>query len=313
MRLTKVHRVLSFTQSNFLRDYINLCTELRIESETDFGKRLWKLFANAVFGKFIERTRDYLNVKICHNSNICSRAISSPRFSNMKIISEGLVAIFLKQSTVFLNKAFPIGFTILERSKDFMYQQFYEVIRPALADCDVQVLFSDTDSFGVSIKSSEIDADHFDRLSHIFDFSNYSPTSHKYSKEHASKLGYWKDELQGQKMLEFVGLRSKTYAFLIAGEEGENATLKSKCKGVTKGYKKTIPFEKFKRCIETFSKVELSQYHIRASNHVVKTLKVKKTCFSSFDDKRFLLCSVHSVPYGSKYAKRKCCVFCQKK
>jgi hypothetical protein len=313
LKLTKVHRVLSFTQSNFLGYYIDRCTELRVQSETDFGKRLWKLFANAVFGKFIERTRDYLNVKMCREAEVCSRTISSPRFSNMKIISEGFVAIFLKQSTVFLNKAFPIGFTILERSKDFMYQQFYEVIRPALSDCDVQVLFSDTDSFGISIKSSEINVDHFDRLSNIFDFSNYPPTAKQYSKKHASKLGYWKDEIQGQRMLEFVGLRSKTYAFLI-GEEGEekNATLKSKCKGVTKGYKKTIPFQKFKRCIEKFSKVVLQQYHIRASNHIVKTLKVQKTCFSSFDDKRYLLCAIHSVPYGSKLIKSNC-FFCQRK
>lgn len=296
MRLVKVHRVLAFTQSPFLKSYVDFVTELRVNAQNEFAKALWKLYINAVFGKFIEASRNYLNVRLCNRDDICATLIGSPRFSNMKIISENLVAVFLKQATVNLNKAYPIGFTILERSKDFMFSQFYNVIRPRLQDggADVQVIFSDTDSFGLAIKSSRADADHFQQLSEIFDFSNYPTTSPKYSREHASELGFWKDELQGDKMKEFVGLRSKTYAYLLK----ENV-LRSKCKGVTKAYKKTIDFQRFKDCIETFSKTVLQQYHIRSTNHVVKTLKVQKTCFSSFDDKRYLMpCGIHSVQIG---------------
>ena len=103
-----------------------------------------RLMINSVFGKFIEQTRNYLNVRLCKNETACSKLITSPRFSNLKIISEGLVAVFLKQPTITLNKAFPIGFSILERSKDFMYKQFYQVIRPQLHHAEVDVLFSDT-------------------------------------------------------------------------------------------------------------------------------------------------------------------------
>jgi hypothetical protein len=123
MKLKKIHRVLSFNQSNFLAKYIAKCTKLRQRSTTDFGKRLWKLFANSVFGKFIEGTRNYLDVKLCKNEKQCEKLMANPRFSNMKIISENLVVVFLKNSVVRLNKAYPIGFTILERSKEFMYQQ----------------------------------------------------------------------------------------------------------------------------------------------------------------------------------------------
>lgn len=305
MKMGKIHRVLAFTQSLFLKRYVDHTTKLRTNAKSEFEKSLFKLMINSNFGKFIERTRDYLNVKLCKNEDICIKTIGSPRFSNMKIISEDLVAIFLKQSTVSLNKAFPIGFTILERSKEFMYRQFYNVIRPKLSNSDVQVLFSDTDSFGLVVKSEsceEIDVLH--KLRDIFDFSNYPTTSEKYSKQHASKLGFWKDELQGNRMKEFVGLRSKTYAYLLE-EQGEKTTLRSKCKGVTKGYKKTLDFQEFKKCVETFAKTTIKQYHIRASNHTVKTLKVHKTCFSSFDDKRYLMpCGIHSVPYGSKFIKK---------
>jgi hypothetical protein len=316
MKLRKIHRVLEFTQSLFLKRYIDHATELRTNAGSDFEKSLFKLMINSNFGKFIERTRDYLNVRLCKSEEVCTKLIGSPRFSNMKLISENLVAIFLKQATVVLNKAFPIGFTILDRSKDFMYQQFYQVIRPKLENYDVQVLFSDTDSFGLAIKPHNVGQkdDVLEHLRDVFDFSNYPPNSAKFSKKNASKLGFWKDELQGGRMKEFVGLRSKTYAFLLKEDEKETV-LKSKCKGVTKGYKKTINFDQFKKCIDTFSKTVLKQYHIRSSNHIVKTLQVEKTCFSSFDDKRYLMpCGIHSVAYGSKFIQAaeetKKCVFC---
>lgn len=46
LKLTKVHRVLRFKQTTFLKTYIDICTEMRAEAKTDFGKRLMKLFAN---------------------------------------------------------------------------------------------------------------------------------------------------------------------------------------------------------------------------------------------------------------------------
>lgn len=271
---------------------------------------------NANFGKFIEKTRDYLNVKLCKNDEACAKLITNPRFSNFKVIGENLVCVFLTQPTVTLNKAFAIGYTILERSKDFMYQQFYEVIRPKLTNRDVQVIFSDTDSFGLCITSPPgVSGEVLHELRDIFDFSNFPPSSPYFSTQNAGKLGFFKDELQGRyTMEEFVGLRSKVYAFLLR-DDTKNVQLQSKCKGVTKGYKKTLNFQDFKKCIETYAKTEIKQFHIRATNHVVKTLKVSKTCFSSFDDKRYLLgCGIHSVAYGSKFIKiaesSKKCPFC---
>jgi hypothetical protein len=316
MKLTKIHRVMAFTQSLFLKSYIDHTTVLRTKAKSEFEKSLFKLMINSVFGKFIERTRDYVNVKLCKKELVCAKEISSPRFSSMKIISENLVAVLLKQNTVFLNKGFPIGFTILERSKDFMYKQFYQVIRPALNYADVQVLFSDTDSFGLSIKSNVKHAaiDPLNELKSIFDFSNYPADSPKFSKENASKLGFWKDELQGGEMRSFIGLRSKTYAFLLR-DEGKPDVLRSKCKGITKGYKKTLDYQQFKKCIDSIANTVVKQFHIRSSNHIVKTLMVEKVGFGSFDDKRSIYCcGKHSSPYGSKLIKvaemNKTCPYC---
>jgi hypothetical protein len=296
MELTKVRRVLAFTQSNFLKTYIDQCTVLRQQSKTEFGKRLWKLFANAVFGKFIEQTRNYVDCKICIDEAPCRKWTGSPRFSNMKIISEDLVLIFAKRATVTLNKPFAVGFTILEKSKHFMYQQYYEVIKPTLGKCEV--LMSDTDSFILAVETNK-KRNNLMKLKHIIDFSNYPTESKHYNENNKNELGFWKDELQGKVMTEFCGLRSKTYAFLIKEKEKE-PVLQSKCKGITKSYRKKIKFSEYKTCVNSFAKVSITQFQIRSKNHKVFTAKTYKAAFSSFDDKRFLMsCGVHSLGYGS--------------
>jgi hypothetical protein len=45
MKLKKVRRVITFKQSDYLKKYVDHCTTLRINAESDFGKRLWKLYA----------------------------------------------------------------------------------------------------------------------------------------------------------------------------------------------------------------------------------------------------------------------------
>ena len=46
MKLRKIHRVLRFRQSLFLKKYIDLCTTLRAKETTKFGKNLFKLMSN---------------------------------------------------------------------------------------------------------------------------------------------------------------------------------------------------------------------------------------------------------------------------
>lgn len=304
LKLTKIRRILAFTQSRFIKEYIDICTELRRQSKTPFAKNLWKLFANAVFGKFIENCRSYLTVVLCTNAKSVVNRISSPRYQSMKIISEDLVAVFLKTVNVKLNKPLQVGFTILERSKEFMCNQFYNVIRPALGD-NVEVMMSDTDSFLLCIRSNEKDTDPMNKLNHILDRSNYPKNDARYDEKYANQLGKWKNETPGGTITEYAGLRSKTYSYKLVKDcqyDDENNTeiTYNKCKGVTRGYKKTIVFEDFKECIDKVHRKKVQQFNIRAKNHIIYTLESTKICFSSFDDKRYLFnCAIHSTPYGS--------------
>ena len=57
--LTKIHRVIKFNQSRWLKPYIDMCSELRAKSTDDFDKKLFKLLPNSVYGKTMENTETY--------------------------------------------------------------------------------------------------------------------------------------------------------------------------------------------------------------------------------------------------------------
>lgn len=306
LKLKHVYKVLRFQQSKFLKTYIDYCTEKRINSISTFQKNIWKLAANAVYGKFIQQTRNYLNCTFVRDKKRLQKLIAKPEFDSFKIINDNLVILFKKVTPIVLNKPYAIGFSVLELSKHFIYEQYYNNIKPKFESCEI--LFSDTDSLCMSVRKKSRKIDGIDYLKNIIDFSNYDSTHWKYNNSRKNQLGFFKDELKGKKLKEFIGLRSKTYCMKVSG----NTRIK-KAKGVTKGYQNKIPFKTFKKCLESISEKRISQYQIVSKNHKIRTVQVNKICFSSFDDKKYLFeCGIHSTPYYSclikKYSK---CPYCQ--
>jgi hypothetical protein len=261
---------------------------------------MFKLFSNSCYGKFIEQKRSHVDCKFVWEKRIFRRWVGNPRFKAYKILGGNLSACFLRKHTVKMEQAWAIGFTVLEMSKYFVYDQYYNVIKPSL-DNRCQVLFTDTDSFCLQIVSPMTELEVFQRLEQVMDFSNYPENHPLFNPTRKNKLGFWKDELKSGELTEFVGLASKTYSMTYKSHTG-NDGFDSKCKGVGKGFRKQIPFAEFKKCITSVKDYQVKHFAIRAQDHVIRTITGTRKCFSSFDDKRHILnCGIHSEPYGSIY------------
>ena len=64
LKITKIHKILSFTQRPWLKSWIELCTKQRKNARSDFEADLAKLQANATFGKTMEQVRNHVNIRL---------------------------------------------------------------------------------------------------------------------------------------------------------------------------------------------------------------------------------------------------------
>ena len=48
MKLKKVHRVIEFSQGDYMNKWVSYCTCMRSNAKTEFEKQFWKLMVNAV-------------------------------------------------------------------------------------------------------------------------------------------------------------------------------------------------------------------------------------------------------------------------
>ena len=212
IKITKVHKILTFEEKPFLKDYIDLNTNLRKHSKNDLEKDLFKLMNNAIFGKSMENVLNRSNIKLINNDpEKLLKLIRQPNFQNAYQISNKLCLVESKPIKTIFNKPIYLGSVILETSKLHMYQFWYDHLKEKYNN-KVELIYTDTDSFIIQVETDNIYKDMLENKN-LYDFSDYPINHLNYDITNKKVLMKYKDELKSKIITEFIGLKPKMYSF----------------------------------------------------------------------------------------------------
>ena len=299
--LKKIHCAITFSQKPFLKKFIEKVTNLRSKAKNDFELRLFKLFANSTFGKFIENVRNYIEIKVCSTEESFRKTCLGQHIKSFKIINENLVIVMKKPAEIKMNKPLAVGFAILELSKLFMYKSYYDVFMSHFKSKNISLCFSDTDSFLFKVKTNNLSND-LKELKYLFDFSKYPKNHVLYDCSKANHLFYFKDELCGKAAItRFIGLRPKCYSMQIKNYDDKNIKTKKVCKGIKRtAIQKQLSYADYKKCLNSQCLVYKSFKNLGSKNHRISTQFVRKIALSAIDTKRYTLnCGKHTLALGN--------------
>ena len=289
MNVTKIHRVLEFEQSDWLKKFADFNMEKRRWASKKFEENFFKLMVNSVFRKTMENLRKRINVKLVNNVKDYVKYTSKPSFVSQKTLDKNFVAIHRVKPVLLLNKPIYVGFSILELSKFLMYDFHYNYFKE---NFNVNLLFTDTDSLVYQIKGvynvyDEIFSDRF-----LFDFSSYSMGSRFYDVRNKKVIGKMKDEMGGKVISGFIGLKSKMYSLITVDDEE-----KIRAKGVNVKLKHNEFYDvSFNNKV-----VRHNMKRIQAKKQKLGSYDVRKVSLSCFDYKRYVLDNgVDSLAYFHK-------------
>ena len=326
-KVTKIHNVIKFRQAPFIYEYVNLLSEMRAKSKTGVLKNLFKLLANSIYGKFVETGLKRMKVKFAttkeeQNSIIAKYSIDL--LDEVHLYDTNLWAAKIANPQKRMSKPFFIGFAILDMSKYIIYDFYYNVLKRNMEN--VCLLGQDTDSLIVKIK----DKNRVFKLCELYKYFDFSELDHssslyhdleEYYNEHIDKREFgsfdsfvnlnkkvpgpiFKDEHQGNRIVEFAGLKPKMYCIVDEKDVVHNAAKgvpRSMCvNGVNVCVKN---MELYKKTLFPENKVDAKMVgeFSRINNRGMKisTVKQKKIMFTALDNKRYV-CedNVHTLAWG---------------
>ena len=175
--LRKIHRGIKYEETSFLKEYVDLNTNLCKKSKNKFEKDFFKLMINSVFGKTMENVRCRSNVKIINEKN-GKKILGLIARPNLKSVfryeNSDLVSVNMGKSVVMLNKPIYLGQAILDLSKTLMYDFHYNYIKNMYGP-RARLLFTDTDSLCYVIETEDFYIDIKKDVPRWFDTSEYPP------------------------------------------------------------------------------------------------------------------------------------------
>ena len=291
--LEKIHRVIQFRQSAWMKEYIDFNTRLRMVAKNDFEKDFYRLMNNLVFRKTMENIRKHRDIKLVNNKEDYLKQVMKPNFKGGVLMGADLMSCEMGKVKVKMNKPVCLGQAILNLSKTKMYEFHYDYMKRKYNESDLKLLYMDTDSLVHDIETEDFYKNIVEDVETRFDKSGYVPGRPLPIEKNKKVIGLMKDELGGKIMNKFISLRPKMDSYRV--EESEP----KKCKEIKKCVvKKTITFEDYRRCLFEGINIHRSQMMFRSKKHKIKTLEVNKLALSREDDKRISIDRTASLAMG---------------
>ena len=128
---------------------------------------------------------------------------------------------------------------------------------------------------------------------HLFDFSGFSKDSVYYDISNKKILGKMKDKLNGNKFVEFFGLKSKMYSLIADNDKEVNKA---------KGINLKLRHKEYVDVLFNKKVIRHKMKRIQSKLHEIGTYDLNKISLSCFDDKRSVLGDgVNTLAYFHKY------------
>lgn len=292
MILKKIHAIISFSQKYWLRDWITLNNDLRRNAKSHIESEQSKFAVNSSFGSFLMSKAKFTNCAFINGKEALKKRLFTGNIVSWTPIHEDLVILQTKKRTVHLDRPHYLAFCILELSKLYFYQMYYEIFLPAF-EMKLEIGYIDTDSYCLIYRGHG-----FYRkliaIAHVLDTSNYDKKHFLYSDENRQKLYKIKDCFGGRPIREAYFLKSKMYAIVLEDE------VHKKSKGIGRvAVKKHISVDDYRRCIEGHTIMKHTFNKIAPENNFqLATTQASKLSLSSFDDKQFVISASVCQPYN---------------
>ena len=305
--IKKIHRIVTFTEKDFMKSYIDLNTTLRKSAKNEFEVMLFKLCNNAVYGKTMECVRRRKNFKLVCTEMEYLKQVSRAGFRDCVDLYEdtphseqwGYITQTVKSVTV-LDKPVQIGFSILEISKKIMTGFFHDFSDRLTQEhgLGVRLLMSDTDSVFCEVtgqKNPIMSVVYKNR--DLFDLSKLPKSSPYYDATNRKVPGKFSLET-AKDIKEFAGIAAKHYCYTLHDDDAEykNHVV---AKGVSKAQQKKMTMQMYTENVYEQHPCKFTAKKLQSFKHKIFTIKYnKKSMNTGSYDKRWLTDLVNSVPIG---------------
>ena len=263
---------------------------------------------NSIFGKSMENVLNRSNIKLINNDpEKLLKLIRQPNFQHTYQISDKLCLVESKPIKTVFNKPIYLGACILETSKLNMYQFWYDHLKNKYNN-NVELIYTDTDSFIIQVETDDIYNDMFEDKN-LYDFSEYPKDHPNYDITNKKVLMKFKDEMKSLVITEFIGLKPKMYSFNYINNSTEinendikyddynNIILN---KNIHKGVKESISLkhDEYKRSLYKEELIYKEFYNLQLNKQNIYLDKIKKIALNPFESKRYWIDNINSLPYG---------------